>query len=83
MDSAALILGLFIGGIGVYMMMVQQKILALARVPQHIATFHNIKDNDAGTMIKSFQRAGYSIDRESFKRNRFSGNFEFTMKLAV
>jgi hypothetical protein len=63
--------------------MTQRQILALARTPQHIASFYNVEDKVAGTIIKSYQQAGYGIDSKSFKRNRLSGNFEFVMKLAV
>jgi len=78
---SALMLGLFVGSVAVYMVMTQQKILDLARVPQHLATFYNVEDKEAGVIIKNYQRSGYSV--ESFKRNRLSGNFEITMTLAV
>jgi hypothetical protein len=78
-----LLLGLVVGSVAVYLVMTQQKILALACIPQHIATFHNIEDKDAGVIIKRYQHAGYGVERESFKRSRLSGNFEFVMKLAV
>ena len=81
MESAALILGLFVGSVAVYLMMTQQKILALARIPQHLATFYNIQDWEARSISASYQHAGYRV--ESMKRNRRSGLFTISMKLAV
>jgi len=77
------VLSLAIGGTLVYLVMTQQKILALARVPRREAAHYNVEDKDAGVIIKRYEHAGYSIDRDSFKRNRFSGNFDFIMELAV
>jgi len=78
---SSLLLGLFVGSVAVYLVMTQQKILALAHVPQHIVTFYNVADRDAGSIIKSYQRAGYRV--EPPKRNRLNGLFEITMTLAV
>lgn len=88
MESAALIFmaGMLpvlfmLGAATAYCVMTQQKIFALAHVPQHRVTFYGVADRDAGSIIKSYQRAGYSV--ESFGRNRLSGLFEIKMKLAV
>ena len=76
-------LSLVVGGTLVYLVMTQQKILALASIPRRKSAFYNVADKDAGGIIKDNERAGFNVDGNSFKRNRFSGNFDFIMELAV
>ena len=78
MDSAALIFmaGMLpivfaLGGVVVYLVMTQQKILTLARIPRREAAHYNVEDKNAGVIIKRYEHSGYSINRDSFKRNRF------------
>lgn len=88
MEATIILVGLMpimfaLGGVAVYVVMTQQKILALACTPRHTATFYNVADKDAGIIIKQREAAGYRLDPPEMKRNRFSGNFDFTMTLAV
>jgi len=74
-------LSLVVGGTLVYLVMTQQRILALEKIPKRTQHFYNVEDKYAGGIIIQHEEAGFDVVRESFKRNRRSGFFDFTMTL--
>lgn len=78
---SALLLGLFIGGIGIYLVMIQQKILALARIPRRQVVFYNVSDGETWRAIREYERIGFrGVNVEWDRAHKKS---TITMELAV